>query len=106
MPRSIMSTRQAEMYLLWHSDWKITLPPCAGPELGPSMQKKFGKSGTVRPRWAVGLLLAHLSRRFLAPRPVILRRAAISVILKPVAITMMSAARDFPSEVTMLSRLK
>src|ERR1700730_3817575 len=57
----------------------MTLPPCAGPEFGPSMQKKFGKSGTVKPRYAVGLSLAHFSRRSLPSRPVMLRRAAISV---------------------------
>ena len=38
------------MKRVWHSAWKMTLPPCAGPEFGPSMQKKFGNPGTATPR--------------------------------------------------------
>src|ERR1700680_3205107 len=44
--------------------------------------------------------------RVLPLRPVILSRAAISVTLKPVEITMTSAGRNLPSDVTMPSRVK
>ena len=38
------------MYRIWHSEWKIRLPPWARLVPGPYMQKRFGKPGTVMPR--------------------------------------------------------
>ena len=38
------------MYRIWHSEWKIRLPPCARFVPGPYMQNRFGNPGTVMPR--------------------------------------------------------
>ena len=37
------------MYRIWHSEWKIRLPPWARLVPGPYMQKKLGNPGTVMP---------------------------------------------------------
>ena len=72
------------MYRIWHSEWKIRLPPWARFVPGPYMQKKFGNPGTVIPRYAAGRS-PHISRRSTPARPVISIGYRARVARKPVA---------------------
>ena len=58
------------MYRIWHSEWKIRLPPCARLVPGPYMQNRFGKFGTVTPRNADGRM-PHCSDNTAPSRPMI-----------------------------------
>ena len=49
-PPSTRASRHWVMYRIWHSEWKIRLPPWARLVPGPYMQKKLGNPGTVMPR--------------------------------------------------------
>jgi hypothetical protein len=72
------------MYRIWHSEWKIRLPPWARFVPGPYMQNRLGNPGTVMPRWAAGRS-PHMAPRSAPSRPVIRIGASMGYTRNPVA---------------------
>ena len=87
------------MYRIWHSEWKMRLPPWFRCVLGPYIMNRFGNPGTVMPRYAEGRSRQN-SLSETPSRPMNSMGKSTLLIWNPVANTMMSASYRVPSEVT------